>query len=124
MEFILAADWMAVSVGAIVAFAIGMFWYSPKFLGTMWMKEKSAPFTPWPLPLALIAQAGATFLHSWVIALAFASSLPFTILVALMISGTIKAGGLFDGKGRTAILVEVCYSLVMSAVMIAANILL
>ena len=48
-------NWLAVIVGAVVAFLLGWLWYSPKLFGTQWAKDvgvelgrpMTCPWAPW-----------------------------------------------------------------------------
>ncbi|PCI29426.1 twitching motility protein PilT [Candidatus Wolfebacteria bacterium] len=124
MEQILVdVNWTAVIVGAIAAFALGSFWYSPKMFGKKWMKGVGLTAKDANSPAhALFAQAVSTFLLAWVIGVtATTNSLSLAILIALTLSVTIKANGLWAQKSRYAIAVESSYILVMAVIMIAAH---
>ena len=113
-------NWLAVIVGAVLAFLLGWLWYSPKLFGTKWaegvgVQPGSAAAPP---AAAMVAQAAGTFLLAWVVGVTAASNALFTfMLVVLTIAVLIAAGGLFSGKSRYAISTEAGFVLAMGAVM-------
>ena len=120
---IVNVNWIAVVVGAVVAYALGALWYSDKMFGKQWREGSGTPVVAnRPIAPSMLAQAVATFLLAWVIGVTeTTNSLALAILVALTASILIKANGLFAGKTTFAIFVESSYVLVMAAVMIAAH---
>jgi len=124
MEEILAnVNWTAVIVGAVVAYALGWLWYSPKMFGTKWMAGVGVSADDkTPMMHAMITQAVGTFLLAWVIGVTeTTNSLVTAILITLTIAVLIKANGLFSGKSRYAVVTESGYVLAMVVIMIAAQ---
>jgi hypothetical protein len=122
----LNVNWLAVVVGAVVAFALGMLWYSPKMFGTKWsiasghdpakMKDMKTPMH------AMLAQALATFLLAWVIGVTETTgNMAFALLIALMAIMLIKSNGLWSTKKMYAIHVEVGFVFAMVVIMILAQ---
>lgn len=127
MEAILAdVNWIAVIVGAIAAFALGAFWFSPKMFGTKWMKgvgvsedDKS------PMMHAMITQAVGTFLLAWVIGLTAAQeNLFMAIMVGLMVTALIGANGMFAQKSAYAIKTEAGFVVAMVVIMVLVHAIL
>lgn len=126
-DLIVDINWLAVIVGAVLAFMLGWLWYSPKLFGNKWAAavgiNMSAPSKP--MSIAMLAQAVSTFLLAWVIGITErADSLSTAVLVGLMVAGLIKANGLFAQKPRYAVMVESSFILAMVAVMIATHVVL
>jgi hypothetical protein len=117
-------NWIAVIVGAVVAFLLGWLWYSPKLFGTKWaegagVKIDSAQSMPMA---AMLVQAIATFLLAWVVGVtAAADQLLFVILIILTIGFLFVAGGLFSQKSRYTITTEVGFVAAMAVIMIVCQ---
>jgi len=125
-EIIANVNWIAVIVGAVAAYGLGMLWYSPKMFGAKWMAGAGvSPDSKGPVRHAMVAQAVGTLLLAWVIGITAATdSILIAILIAITISVLIKANGLFGQKGKAAIMVEAGYVIAMVAVMIVAHALI
>ncbi len=124
-ELIVNINWLAVCVGAIVAYGLGWLWFSPKMFGNKWMvgvgltSESKTSMTH-----AMITQAVGTFLLAWVLGVTETTdSLAFAILVSLTTATLVKANGFFCGKSKCAIGVEAGYIVAMVIVMISAHII-
>ena len=120
-------DWLAVIVGAVVAYLVGWIWYSPKVFGAKWMEgvgvscegETKPPLAP------MITQLIATFLLSWVVGVTATHNALYTIiLIIATIVALVIAGGLFSQKSCYAIGVEAGYIVVMAVIMIATHMIL
>jgi hypothetical protein len=122
-QIIMDVNWVAVIVGAVVAYGLGWFWYSPKMFATKWLAGiKVAPTDQTPMLPAMLTQAVGTFLLAWVIGVtATTDSLAFSILITVTIAVLIKANGFFSQKSKYAIMVESGYILAMVVVMIIAH---
>ena len=116
-------NWLAVIVGAILAFMAGWLWYSDTLFGKKWRDGIGiAPNDQTSMMPAMMAQAIGTFLLAWVVGVtAVSDSLGLAVLVALTIAALIKANGFFTKKSRYAVTVETSYILVMVAIMIATH---
>lgn len=119
-------NWIAVTAGAVAAFALGWLWYSDKMFAKDWRAGIGTPAVAnMPMMPGMLAQAFGTFLLAWVIGITAATdSLALAILIALTISVLIKANGFFGGKTKYAISVESGYILVMVFIMILAHVIL
>lgn len=120
-------NWTAVVVGAIIAYAAGWVWYSPKLFGNIWAKgvgikmdgEMDGAFK------AMLAQAVWTFLLAWVIGVfAKMDALYTTGLVVLAIITYNKASGYFTKKSYAAIAIESGFILLMAVIMVATHALI
>ena len=122
-ELFIDVNWIAVIVGAIVAYGLGALWYSPKMFGTKWMQGVGIPpDSKETMMSGMIAQAVGTFFLAWVIGITETTdSILTAILIAITIAVLIKANGLFVKKSNYAIAVESGYVLVMVIIMIAAH---
>lgn len=123
----MGVNWLAVVVGAIVAYALGALWYSQRMFGKAWMKGnrlsvESASTGPMWLPM--LAQGVATFLFALVIGITeTTNALLFAILIILMAAALIKANGLFAGKSHAAIAIESGYVLAMGVIFILTHVI-
>jgi hypothetical protein len=117
-------NWIATILGAVIAFALGWIWYSPKLFGKKWaegvritLDDKTAP----PV-MAMVSQAIATFLLAWVVGVTAVNDALLTIiLITLTIVALIVSGGLFAQKSRYAIATEAGYVVVMVVIMIVCQ---
>ena len=123
---ILNVDWLAVVVGAVVAFLLGWLWYSDKLFGLKWREgARSVTGMEYPMALPMIAQVVSTFLFAWVIGVAEAmGSTWLALLFIITTAGLIKANGLFAGKSMYAIRTEAGYVFVMGIIVILAHMVL
>ena len=127
-EIILNINWLAVAVGAVIAYLLGWLWYSPKMFGTKWAEgvgvscdDPSAP----PPVAPMVTQAIGTFLLAWVVGVtATHNALATIILIVVTYLFLLIAAGLFAQKSCYAIGVEVGYVISMVAIMIACQAIL
>ncbi len=128
MEILLTdVDWLAVVVGAVVAFILGWAWYSPKLFGTKWAEGSKVNMKAAGemSMLPMVAQGAATFLLAWAIGVTEAlGAFPLAILFGLAASGLIKANGLFAQKNNYAVMTETGFVLAMVAVMILTHLVI
>lgn len=117
-------DWIAVAVGAILAYFVGWLWYSRHLFGTDWavgvgLETDSASASYGD---AMVAQAFGTFLLSWVVGVADAmGNYTLAILVAFAIAALMKARGYFMKNSRYAIAVDSGYVLIVVFVMLLVH---
>lgn len=120
-------NWLAVVIGAVLAFALGWLWYSPALFGAKWaegvgVKLGSADGMPVG---AMVVQAVGTFLLAWAVGVLAASNAPLTfVLVVLTIVVLMFAGGLFARKSMYAIYTETGFVIAMAVVMFASQMVL
>ncbi len=94
-------NWIAVVVGAAVAFFLGGLWYSPKVFGKKWAEGVglSSDDTKHPAAVTLIIQMIGTFLLAWVVGVTETrNALLSIILIVVTIVVLMIAGGLFANK--------------------------
>lgn len=126
MEELANVEWVPVVVSFVLAFGLGWLWYSDKMFLRRWQAGLPAP-AKWQAPMwmPMVAQALGTLLLAIITNMAAGDGhVGHAVLVAFTISVFIKANGLYSGKSRYAIGVEVGYILAMIAVMVAVNMVL
>lgn len=116
-------NWLAVCVGAVLAYALGALWYSNTLFGKKWRAGIGISETDTtPMMPAMVSQAVATFLLAWVIGITERTDdLAFAVLIAVTIAVILKAGGLFIKKSKYAIMVDSGFILAMVFVMIVTH---
>ena len=114
-------NWLAVIVGAVIAYGLGWLWYGPLF-GKAWMGGLGIK-APEKLPVAAMAmQALATFGLAWVFGVtAGNNALATVILVVATVIAFVVASGLYAQKPGRAVAIEAGYILAMAVVMFAAQ---
>ena len=127
-EILLNINWLAVAVGAILAYLLGWLWYSPKMFGAKWMEgvgvSRDDPSAP-PPTAAMVTQAIGTFLLAWVVGVtATHNALSTMILITVTYLFLLAAAGLFVQKSCYAIGVEVGFVIAMVVIMVACHALL
>ena len=117
-------NWIAVIVGAIVAFLYGWGWYSPKLMGTKWAKGSNVEInTDEGIPTsAMVAQFIGLFLMSWFVSLMAAGDKLATVILATA-AFTIMAwaGSTFSKKSMEARNIDSGYWIISLIIMIIAN---
>lgn len=121
-EILVNVNWLAVIVGTVVSFVLGMFWFGQIF-GKIWTAGSHGITPPASPPVvALVLQLAGTFLIAWVIgATATIDALVTALFVILAIAALQVAGALFSQKTAGAALVDGGFVLAMGVVMIAAQ---
>lgn len=117
-------SWVAVIIGAVVAFLVGWLWYSPKLFGEKWAEGVGVSLgSADQMPVAaMVAQIVGMILMSWVIGITAAQNALFTaILVILAITALIIANGYFARKSPYAIRTEAGFIIVAGIIMIACQ---
>lgn len=119
-------DWLAVIIGAVVAYGVGWVWYSPSLFATKWMKGIGiSPDDKTPMLPAMMTQAVGTFFLAWAIGVAMVVDMTaLAILFVLTLATIVKANGAFSKKSVYAIAVESGYIIVMAAIMIMTHMVL
>lgn len=115
-------NWLAVIVGTLVAYGLGMVWFGPLF-GKAWAKGSHDIQPPARPPmLAMAAQLLGTFALALVIGLTAAINALGTALLAIAaLALLLFAGGVFSQKSPGAAAIEGGFAVVMGAVMILAQ---
>jgi hypothetical protein len=117
-------NWLAVIIGAIIAYALGMLWFSPKMFGAKWALGSGLdPKGPAKPPTAaIVVQAIGTFLLAWLVGVTAANNALATIILAgLALIALMAGGGLFIAKSSHAITAETAYVAAMLVIMIAVQ---
>jgi hypothetical protein len=113
-------NWLAVTVGAVIAYGLGYLWYSPKLFGKKpgvgsSRRRKISPSRRWS------CRRPARFLWPVVGVTAADNALPAVILVVATIVALMLAGSLFTQKSRYAMFTEAGFVVAMAAIMIAVQ---
>ncbi len=120
-------NWLAVIVGAVLAFLLGWLWYSPRLFGTKWAEGVGVDLgAAGDMPVgALVSQIVGLFLLSWVVGVTAASNALLTfILIVLAIACLMASGGMFARKSAYAVRTEVGYLVAAAVVMFLAQAIL
>lgn len=117
-------NWLAVIVGAVLAFVAGWLWYSPILFGAKWAESSrvemgSADEMP---KMAMLLQALALLLISTFIGMtAAAGALTAAIVAILGIAAFNMSAGAFIKKNNYALLVDGGYAILIGIVMIVVQ---
>ncbi len=115
-------EWTPTIVSAVVAFLAGWLWYTPAVFLNPWLKGIGEPVWKAPMWMGMFSQAASTLFLAVIFNIAMnTGQASLAILVTLMLAGFIKANGLYCGKNKQAISVEVVYILVMGLLLYAVN---
>ena len=119
-------NWLAVIVGTVVAYGLGMLWFSPRMFGTGWAagnRDLQVPSSP-PMSAAIVQLIGV-FLLALVVGITATTDALITAILAILAAATLVAGlGLFAQKNGYAVKVESGYIVVAGILMIAAQAIL
>lgn len=123
---IVTMNWPAVVLGVVLAFGLGMFWFSPMMFGKTWSTGShniQPPATP-PV-LAMAVQLLGTIAMAVMVGLtettgAIGTAIVGILAVTLMISGM----DLFSQKTGRATLVDAAYIIACGVLMIGAQAIL
>lgn len=118
-------NWLAVVIGAALAFGIGIPWYGRLF-GLAWAAGSHGITPPETPPLAALSvQLIGTFLYALVIGLTeTAGAIGLAGLIIVTVTLLQFASALFSQKSLAAGLIESGYVFVMGLAMIAAHVVL
>lgn len=121
-----AMNWGAVALGTVLAYALGMLWFSPRMFGRAWSAGSHNITPPASVPVAAMgAQLVATLLLALAIGLTeTAEDLVAALLIILTGAMLQLAGGLFSQKSLAAALIDGAYVIAMGALMIVAQAIL
>lgn len=119
-------NWTAVIVGAVVAFALGMLWFSPKMFGKTWSTGSHNIQPPDSPPmLAMVVQFIATLMLALIIGITETAEAIFVAIGAILAVAFFVAGmDLFSQKSGKATWVDAGYILACGVIMIAAQAIL
>ncbi len=120
-------NWLAVIVGAVLAFLLGWLWYSPMLFGKRWAEGVGVELgSANAMPVgAMVAQIIGTILLAWLFGITAAHDALLTIiLVVLTIVAFIVTSGMYVKKSATAIWIEGGYIVAMAVVMFVVQAIL
>jgi hypothetical protein len=122
-EIVAGVNWIAVVVGAVLAFAVGALWYSPVLFQKPWLAGNGIAADDRSSVIgSMLLQAIGTFLLAWIIGVTAArDALSTAILIVLTLAALIAANGAFARKSSAAIVIESSYVIAMAVVMIAVQ---
>ena len=116
-------NWLAVIVGTVVAFVLGMVWFTPKMFGRAWtagMNDLQPPASP-PI-LAIIVHLVGTFALALVIGITATQDMLITAILAILAAAILQsASGLFKQNGGKTVTIDAGYTIAMGAIMIIAQ---
>jgi len=117
-------SWLAVIVGAVVAFVVGALWYSPKMFGTKWAEGSGVELgDASEMPMgAMGTQAVGLLLMSWFVSVTAANNALLTVILATVAFIVMAyAIGMFAKNSSYANTANAGYWAVSLVVMIIAN---
>lgn len=119
-------NWLAIAVGTIAAYGLGMIWFSPLMFGKAWAKGSHGIKPPDSPPFAaMVVQLAATAALALAIGTTAATDALATALLAILTTALFVAGmDLFSQKSTWAVLIDAGYVLTGGALMIAAQAIL
>lgn len=120
-------NWLAVIIGAVLAYVLGWLWYSPRMFGTKWAEGVGVELgSASSMPVAaMVTQAIGTFLLAWVVGVTAANNALLTfILIIVTFAVLLFAGGLFTKKSSYANNVDVGFIVAMAVVMFVVQAIL
>ncbi len=119
-------DWIAIFGGAVIAFVLGMVWFSPAMFGKAWVRGShniKPPSSP-PVAAMVILFCGLLVLAVAVEALS-AVALNRTAGLVVLAAGLVVAGmDLFSQKDVPASVVDAAYVWACGAIMMGASAIL
>ena len=124
MEITTDVNWLAVFVGAVLAFVLGWLWYSPMLFGKKWAAGNGIELgTAQSMPMgAMAAQAIGLLLVSWFIGVTAVSNALLTFVLAVVAFGVMNAsGGMFAKKPTEVVLIDFGYLIASAIVMFLAQ---
>ena len=123
-EITMGVSWAGVFAGAVVAFLVGYFWYSPMLFGTKWaegsgVEMNTADKMPWD---AMAAQFIGLLLMSWFVGVTAGNNALLTVILGTLAFVVLQwSGNTFSGKSMYARNADAGYWIVSLAVMILAQ---
>jgi hypothetical protein len=124
VEITANVNWLAVVVGAVVAFLVGWLWYSPMVFGKQWAAGNNIELgSASSMPVgAMVAQAIGLLLVSWFVGVTAVSSALLTFILAVIAFGVMQmSGGLFTKKPMNVVLIDFGYLIVAAVIMFLAQ---
>lgn len=127
VELTASVSWLAVIVGAVLAFLLGWLWYSLKLFGTKWAegsKVELGKASSMPMG-AMATQALGLIGLAWVVAITAATNSLLTIILITISFVLLQwSGNSFTQKNNYAKMVDGGYWIAAVVVMIAVQMVL
>lgn len=126
-EILTDVNWLAVVVGAVVAFIVGWAWYSPMLFGKGWAAGNNVELgSASSMPVgAMVSQAIGLLLISWFVGVTAVESHLMTFILAVIAFAVFAASGaMFIKKPTYVVLVDFGYLIVAAIIMFAAQAIL
>ena len=120
-ELTSGVNFLAVIVGAVLAFVAGWAWYSPKFFGVKWAEGSGVKMgDASEMPAAAMAAQGiGLFLMSWFVGITAANGMLLTVILATVgFAFLAYSGNTFSGKSAYARNVDAGYWIAALVIMI------
>lgn len=122
-EFISQIEWTPVLFSTVITIMLGYLWYSPVLFLHAWLKGLPEP-PKWQAPLwmPLSTQIGSLFFLAVIInQLQNDQQWLLLVLVVFTVMGFSKTNGMYSGKTKKSISIEVLYILASALIMIVVN---
>ena len=113
-------NWIAVIVGAVIAFIAGWAWYSPMLFGKQWAAGNGVALgSAQSMPMgAMATQAIGLLLVSWFVGVTAAGNMLWTFILAVIAFGVMQASGaMFVKKPQNVVLIDFGYLIVSALIM-------
>jgi hypothetical protein len=122
-ELTMNVNWIAVVIGAVLAFGLGSVWFSPMMFGKSWSTGvKVSPDAPSGMALALLLQGLGTFGFAWVVGITAAADHLLTVILVAVTMALLQAGtAAFSQHGRGAVLAEAGYIIAIAVIMVLVH---
>jgi len=116
-------NWLAVAVGTVATFVLGMLWFSPRLFGKVWATGSHNIQPPASPPvMAMTIQLVATFLLALVVGMTETIGALLVAIAAILAVGLFVAGmDLFSQKSGKATVIDAGYVVASGALMIVAQ---
>jgi hypothetical protein len=116
-------NWVAVIVGTIAAFGLGMLWFSPRMFGKAWSAGSHNLTPPGSPPiLAMLLTFLALFLLALVVGMTETNQAIGTAIAAILAAALIVGGmDLFSQKSGKATLIDSGYIVASGVLMVLAQ---
>ena len=116
-------NWLAVGLGTVLAYGLGMIWFSPMLFGPAWSTGTHNIQPPASPPItAMLVQLVGTILLALVVGLAAAANAFTLAIAAVLAAATLIAGmDLFSQKSVPATAIDAGYILAGGGLIILAQ---
>ncbi len=116
-------NWPAVVLGTVLAFGLGMIWFSPIMFGKTWSTGSHGIAPPDSPPvMAMVVQLGGTFLLACLVGMTETNEAIGTAIIGILaVALTVAGMDLFSQKTGKATLVDAGYIVAGGALMIVAQ---